>query len=118
MILADTSVWIDHLRHANPRLAAALEAGEIACHPMVRGDLALGRLTHRRNLLALLEALPRAIEATHDEVLHVVEVHTLDGAGIGWVDAHLLTSVLLGAMSLWTLDRRLAALARRLGVGA
>jgi hypothetical protein len=40
------------------------------------------------------------------------------GRGIGWVDAHLLASVLLDRIRLWTLDARLARVARELGVAA
>ena len=39
----------------------------------------------------------------------------LAGRGIGWVDAHLIASAIADRVRLWTLDRRLAAAARRLG---
>jgi len=29
MILVDTSIWVDHLRRGNARLAALLEGGEV-----------------------------------------------------------------------------------------
>jgi hypothetical protein len=40
------------------------------------------------------------------------------GKGLGWVDVHLLTSVFVSRERLWTRDRRLAEVARRLGVAA
>ena len=40
MILVDTSVWIERLRKGEPRLAAALEAGQVLMHPFVLGELA------------------------------------------------------------------------------
>jgi hypothetical protein len=54
--------------------------------------------------------------AEHEEVLGLVTSHDLAGSGVGWVDAHLLAAALIGETTLWTLDRPLAAVARRLGV--
>jgi predicted nucleic acid-binding protein len=51
-----------------------------------------------------------------EEVMTFVERHRLMGRGIGWVDAHLLASAALERALLWTADRRLAVIARSLGV--
>jgi hypothetical protein len=115
-MLADTSVWIDHLRHGNERFASLLAAGEVECHPFVIGELACGAMAQRREILALLEHLPRLPLAEHEEVLRFVERHRLFGRGIGWIDAHLLASTLLGRSSIWTLDRPLAVIAGELGL--
>jgi hypothetical protein len=48
--------------------------------------------------------------------LAFVESNRLSGAGIGWIDAHILAVVRLAGIGLWTLDRSLAAVARELGV--
>lgn len=61
-----------------------------------------------------MAALPLAPVAEHEEVLAFVENHRLMGLGIGWIDAHLLVSARLADVELWTLDRRLAAVASRL----
>ena len=58
MVLVDTSVWIDHLRRRSERLAAMLEAGSVACHSFVIGELACGHLARREELLGLLQRLP------------------------------------------------------------
>lgn len=116
MILVDTSVWVDHLRSGDPRLAALLERGEVLMHPWVVGELACGHLRARRQVLALLEGLPVATLATHNEVLVLIEGHPLAGRGIGYLDAHLLAAARLSGSWLWTLDRRLASLAAELGV--
>ncbi|MBI3448637.1 MAG: type II toxin-antitoxin system VapC family toxin [Acidobacteria bacterium] len=113
-MLADTSVWVDHLRGGNAALVSHLERGEVRCHPFVIGELACGRLANRREVLALLESLPQVRRAEHDEVLAFVESNGLGGSGIGWIDAHLLASARLSHVPLWTLDRRLAAVARSL----
>jgi hypothetical protein len=86
----------------------------VAVHPFVIGEIALGHLRRRREILELIAALPRASTLGHDEVLDFVERHRLAGAGIGWVDAHLLAAAALDGTSLWTLDRRLATVAARL----
>jgi predicted nucleic acid-binding protein len=116
VILADTSVWVEHLRHGRRDLAAMLEQGQIGCHPAVIGELALGSLRQREAILAALGELPRLAPVRDDDALALIEARGLAGRGIGWVDVHLLGSTLVGGWQLWTLDRRLAAVARELGV--
>ena len=119
MILADTSVWIEHLHHREPRLAAALEWQSVSIHPFVIGELACGTLRNRGLVLGLLNQLPQAPIATHAEAVAFIDARELMGRGIGWVDVHLLASAALSAgMRLWTLDRRLAEVADELGLGA
>lgn len=118
MIVVDTSVWVDHLRRGNSRLTALLDGGLVLVHPFVVGELALGRLKRRAEVLGLLEEMPRAEAGSHDEALEFVARHDLAGSGVGWVDIHLLVSAALSRASLWTLDRRLAAAAGRLALSA
>lgn len=118
MILVDTSVWVDHLRKGNARLEVLLRDGLVLLHPFVFGELALGRLKKRSEILRLLGEMPRAEEASHEEVFEFVDRHELAGSGVGWIDAHLLVSAALGGVSLWTLDRRLAGAAQRLALSA
>jgi predicted nucleic acid-binding protein len=115
-VLVDTSVWVDHLRRGNARLADRLERGRVLCHPFVIGELACGNLSRRDEILSLLRALPGAPSASDAEVLSLVESHRLMGRGLGWIDVHLLASALLADRLLWTLDRRLHSAARDLGI--
>ncbi|MCU1246917.1 MAG: ribonuclease [Acidobacteria bacterium] len=117
MILIDTSVWIDHFHSANPRLVAVLENLDVLCHPFVIGELACGQLKTRRETLDLLSDLQASVVATDDEALQLIEHRGLMGKGLGYADVHLLASVMLteGA-SLWTRDKRLAAVAADLHV--
>ncbi len=108
MILVDTSVWVDHLRRSDDTLAELLREGQVACHPMVIGELACGNLGDRRTVLALLSALPAAPRVTDAEVLDFIDAHRLMGKGLGLVDMHLLASCTLANVGLWTRDTRLA----------
>lgn len=117
MILVDTSVWIDHLHEAIPRLLEALERQQVLVHPFVIGELACGRLTRRREVLDLLSDLPPGIVATDVEALRLIELHRLHGRGIGYIDVHLIASVMLTASAkLWTRDKGLRAIAAQLRI--
>jgi len=119
VILVDTSIWIDHLRVGDAALSALLEQGEVVVHPWITGELALGTLADREEILDLLGNQPQAVVADDDEILHLIEVHALSGSGIGYVDAQLLAATLLTPDArLWTRDKRLADVSIRLGVNA
>ena len=118
MILVDTSVWVDHLRGGNARLRRILSEDAVLCHPFVAGELACGQLRNRGEVLSLLHQLPRVRTLDDAEALGFIERHRLMGRGLGWVDVHLLGSTVLSRVSLWTLDRRLAEAAARLGAAA
>ena len=118
MILVDTSVWVEHLRRHDDRLVDLLERGDVTCHPFVIGELALGSLKRRTEILALLATLSMAPVVRDDEVLTLVEQRRLFSTGLGWVDVHLLASAVVTRTRLWTLDRRLGTAARELGVAA
>ena len=119
MILVDTSVWIEHLRSASAILSALLDDGEVLGHPFVLGELALGNLRQRDEILPVLQRLPQATSASHLEVLQFIDREALYGRGIGYVDAHLLAAARLTAGSkLWTRDRLLQTVAGHLGVAA
>jgi len=119
VILVDTSIWIDHLRTGDPKLAELLHDGHVLAHPWVTGELALGHLSQRTEILGLLHNLPHATVATDIEVLTLIEERSLVGLGIGYVDAHLLASTLLTPDArLWTRDKRLATMAVEHGLAS
>ncbi len=116
MILVDTSVWIDHLRATESTLVDALARDDVACHPLVMQELALGSIRKRDAVLELLGRLTQTPSLSHGELLTLVSVHALWGKGLSPVDAHLLGSVLLSpGIRLWTRDKSLKASARALG---
>ena len=103
MILADTSVWIDHLRSGNKDLRRHLNQRQIVIHPFVIAELALGSLKERTKTLALLDLLPQARLARLNELRLTIEARRLFSQGIGLTDAHLIASVLIDSPTLlWT----------------
>ena len=114
MLLVDTSVWIHHFRRGEKVLAKLLEKAEVMTHPFVIGELACGNLKMRREILSYLHALPRADLVRETEALHFIEQNRLMGAGLGYVDVHLLASARLTGVPLWTLDQALNRVAHRL----
>jgi len=117
VILVDTSIWIDHLRTGDPELGELLRDGQVLAHPWVTGELALGHLSRRSEILGLLQNLPQATVATDDEVLALIDKRQLFGLGLGYVDAHLLAATALTtAALLWTRDKRIAVVAAQHGL--
>jgi len=58
VILVDTSIWVDHLRADEPLLRHRLEQGLVLGHPWVTGEVALGQLKQRQEVIGLLTRLP------------------------------------------------------------
>ena len=115
MILADTSVWIDHLRRPGPQMAMLLVDGTIIQHPYIVGELAVGNLPDRARNVGRLRAMQQ-IPVSTDEEFHVfLERQGLAGTGLGFVDIHLLAAVARqSGVCLWTRDKRLLDHAQRL----
>lgn len=116
MVLVDTSVWVEHLRREQRELESLLEAGEVVCHPFIVGELACGFIENRKEIFSLLQSLPAAVEAGHDEVMAFLERYRLMGRGLGWVDVHLMASAFLSGTPLWTLDKKLRRESVRLAI--
>jgi predicted nucleic acid-binding protein len=116
-VLVDTSVWVSHFRDHNQTLAERLALDGVMMHPFVLGELACGTPPDRERTLDDLGTLQPIQQASMREVLAFIERERLYGLGCGLVDMVLLASVLMTpGVQLWTLDKRLAALAERFGV--
>lgn len=117
MILVDTSVWIDHLRSPELVLQEQLNRNNVLTHSIVVGELACGNLPKRKAFLKNLDALPKIMEGTHQDIRDLIETKKLMARGIGLMDAHLLYSALQqkGAL-LWTRDKNLRQLAQEQSV--
>lgn len=117
MILVDTSIWIDHFRASEPQLVALLARNGVLAHPFVIGEVALGSVVKRAEILNYLRNLPMAIAASHDEVMTFIARRKLANTGLGYVDASLLASAALTPdAALWTRDKNLRAAAASCGV--
>jgi predicted nucleic acid-binding protein len=119
LILADTSIWINHLRSGNKELRRHLDQGQIVIHPFIIAELALGSLRERTKTLALLDLLPQVRVARPNELRLMIEARRLYNLGIGLTDAHLIASVFVDSPTLlWTRDKRLRRIAENLGIHA
>lgn len=119
MMLADTSVWIDHFRSGNKEMSAALNQGQIVIHSWIIGELALGSLRDRTKTLAMLDLLPQVRVAQIAELRRMIELRGLYSLGIGLTDAQLIASIFLNPPTLlWTKDKRLRKVTELLGIHA
>ncbi|EGU4502709.1 PIN domain nuclease [Salmonella enterica] len=118
-ILVDTSVWVAHFKNNNDGLVQLLNRDLVLIHPMIIAEIACGTPpAPRQRTLSDLGLLPQCYQASIAEVIAFIENKKLYGLGCGLVDLTLLASALItpGAR-LWTLDKRLEKLAKRLNVG-
>ena len=117
MILADTSIWVAHFRSGDAEMRMQLNHRNIAIHPLIVAELALGSLGNREKTLAMLERIPQVKVAQLREVRRMIELHALFSRGIGLTDAHLVASALITpSTQLRTRDKRLLLVAQMLGV--
>ena len=117
MILADTSLWIDHLRNRNPELERYLSQGQVLMHPFILAEISLGSLRNRQSTLRDLESLLSTRVAELNEVRHMIEAHALYSKGIGLTDAHLIAACLITpGTQLWTRDVAMKKVAASLGI--
>jgi predicted nucleic acid-binding protein len=118
VILVDTSVWADHFNRPEEHLVTLMQEGEVAMHPFVVGELAIGNLRDWERRIAQLQTLPSLSVVPHLDWLRFVRKHQLNGTGLGFVDAHLLAvAAATPGVELWTRDKRLASAAKALGRG-
>ena len=102
--IADTSVWIDHLKKEIEPFKLKLEELEVFTHSLVIIELSLGQIKNREEIIGFLEYLPKAKETTNSETLHLIKHHKLHGIGIGATDAHILASAKISGLSIFTRD--------------
>jgi predicted nucleic acid-binding protein len=117
-VLIDSSVWVSHFRQANSTLQSLLAADQVLCHPLILIELACGTPpAPRERTLDDLRRLKASTIATTTELLALIEDEKLAGSGCGAVDVALLAAARLTPDTvLWTVDKNLDAVARRLHV--
>jgi predicted nucleic acid-binding protein len=118
-VLVDTSVWIRFISNRAPyaaELDRLLGLDEVTGHDFVYGELLIGDAGGRKKLLADYALMQQAPAVPHADIVTFIRDRRLHGRGIGWVDAHLLASSLVGGMKLWTVDPRLMIVAKEIGI--
>jgi len=116
MVLVDTSVWIRHLREGDSDLEQPLNNGEVMCHPYIVDELACGNMKNRHEVLSLLQLLPPATLARHEEILQFIEMNHLMGKGLGYIDVHLAVSAVLSGVPILSYDKKLNEVSEELGI--
>jgi predicted nucleic acid-binding protein len=119
MVLVDTSVWIRFLSGKEPyasTLDRVLSTDEVLGHELIYGELLVGDRGGRTEFLRVYAQMHQAASVAHAEVVTLVRDRKLHGAGIGWIDAHLLASTLVEGVALWTAHAPLAGVAEQLGI--
>lgn len=116
MILADTSIWIDHFRNGHKSLQSWLAEGTVVHHIFITEELACGHLKNRTEIIRLLRTLPQISPISHAEYLYFIEENKLSAQGLGLVDIHLLGAAKVAGAKLATLDKALSRAAQILGI--
>jgi hypothetical protein len=109
---------VAHFRRPNPLLQSLLAADQVLCHPLILIELACGTPPAPRDrTLGDLRRLQQAVISTTDETLELIEEKKLQESGCGAIDMSLLASTLLTPDALlWSIDKDLGFLARKMGV--
>ena len=119
MILADSSVWADHMVRPINRLDDVLGLNDIIIHPFVVGELLLGSPPQREVWRKRFGQLPQMLPVRHADLMGMIDDDRLFGVGIGYVDAHLVAATRgTAGCLLWTRDKRLRSVAARFGIDA
>ena len=118
MILVDTSVWVSHFRQSNLSLVYLLTNDQVLCHPLVMLEIACGSPpAPRHKTLEYLDKLQTVKTATNREIMTLIDAHKLQDSGCGAIDMALLASALITEkVKIWTQDKKLDALAKKLEV--
>jgi hypothetical protein len=117
MILADTSVWIDHFHHTDEGLKDLLLSNQVCIHPFILGELSCGNIRNRKEVLSLLRTIKSIDLVLDEEVFILIEERNLFGRGLGFTDIHLLASALIHHVPIWTRDKSLKLVAEQLAIG-
>lgn len=116
MVIVDTSVWVNYLRKGDSQLEKLLNKGQVMCHRFIIGEITCGNINNRNEILRLLQLLPSAVQARHEEVMEFIETSKLMGRGLGYIDVHLAASARLTGVAIWTADKKFSEINKELGI--
>ena len=116
-LLIDTSVWIDLFEKGDDAINRLIMGTSICCHPFVIGEISVGNLGNRHEFVSALHTIRQLNIIPELKVLKFISEKKLYGRGIGYIDCHLLASVISVPRTLvWTLDKKFHSAAVQLGV--
>lgn len=117
MILVDTNAWIDHLRKQNLQLVQYLVEGRVRTCDVVIGELLLGTGLPR-DFITDLSQLPRLPSPSAPETTSYVQLfaRSFSGSGVGWADAQILLTASKAGARIYTADRAVKRLCKKLRV--
>ncbi len=117
-VLIDTSVWVNYFRHANGLLACLITQDRALIQLMVLAEIACGTTpAPREQTFGNMALLRPAHEASKSDLMAFIERKKLYGLGCDLADLALLASARITPNAkLWTLNKRLSGLVKRMGV--
>ena len=110
LILVDSCVWINHFKCNDKTLTSLLHSNQVLIHPFVIGELVCGGIKDKT--LSLLRNLPGIQTADDNSVINFIHHHRTMSGGCSYIDMHLLLSAKLAKKKLWTVDKKLHAVAK------
>lgn len=117
MILADSNVWIHHLRRSDARLRQLLVQQRVRTSDVIIGELRLGSGLPK-GFIADLLALPRLPTPSAIETRTFIERHhrAFAGAGVGWADAQVMLTASKSGARIHTSDNAMRKTCKAVGV--
>ncbi len=112
--LVDTSVWIGHFKKSDLKLVSLLENTQVVTHPFVLGELFLGRPKNKDVIFDQLHLLPKIKNIEYPEICHFINEFKLNQKGLGFIDISLLASAYYTEIRVYTLDKKLDAISKKI----
>ena len=116
-LFIDTSIWIDLFEKGNDAINRLIMGPSVCCHPFVIGEISVGNLGNRNEFISALHTIRQLNIIPEMKVLKFIREKKLYGRGIGYIDCHLLASVIsVPHTVVWTIDKKFHSAASQLGV--
>jgi predicted nucleic acid-binding protein len=116
VILVDTNAWVAHARRADVRLAGFLEDNRVVACDVVTGELMLGSGLPK-GMARDLARLPSVPSPTAGDTRRFIERHgrVFSASGVGWADAQILLAAINSGALVYSSDRAVRTVWRKLG---
>lgn len=114
MIIADTSVWINHFSRIDKDLVELMQKEVIVMHGLVLLELSCGNINDRNRILGDLKLIPSIEPISLAETSNFIEDYSLYGLGLGFVDMNILATCKKNNLYVYTHDLALKSQAQKL----